>query len=727
MIGNAHVDPRAGELTLYGISSRVEPRTMDVLMLLVREQGSVVSRDALIEQVWRGAAVSDDVVSRCIYQLRKALGDTDRSMIKTVPKRGYTLTATVQAAAQESPMAPTASPTVPPIDPPSMGSGPRRLLIAGLLLLLGAVLLFVFHRPTIETKPPLQNLALAVSESVSETTPAEGKLSFGLAEDLVHRLGNAAELTVLMKQQQLIVADALLTTPRIDAELYVHVTDEGERWRLDARLTLGQRLLWTSTSNTSEKTIDQLLTGIVNQTLTSLNRPPSRDESPDGFATNNLEAYRLLLYGRDKLQTRNATNIAEALRYFEQATTFAPSFSSAYVSIAEAHALRRDYSAADWAAVRDVARDALEIARDLASETAHFIAVSGYVKYDDGEFGLAEASLLRALSINPSYADAHMWLGRTYLQTGRMLKARDAFLDTVQLVPARSRAVLNLGLAYQAVGEYAESVKYFRFIAEREPDNFPAYWRLASTYWDHGKLEEALQAFADAERAGAANGTFLAQYALTAFDSGRVDEALALVARARLSGETWLWTVRAMLAGALHTSSPDEVPREFEALLKRYPTDPQIQLALAQAYMFAGRWKQAADIYRTRRAAEDGTFYYHFDAYYGTSHALMLAIALDQLGENAEPMLKEAQEHIATYDDDPIQAYGLTYLRASLHAASGEKDAAIATFRQAHTEGWRHWWWFEVDPSWINFRSDIALAQAVTELRASEPPINRLN
>ena len=718
-IGDVNVDPQTGEVTRDGVTRRIEPRTMDVLILLVRHQGDVVSRDTLIEQVWRGALVSDDVISRCIYQLRKELGDAERSLIKTVPKRGYKLTTGVEvpAAATKTPAAEVASASSP------TSVRRRGLLLAGALVaLLGLAAFWLLNRPGADsavTMEPL-TLALAVTEADNEVSPSAGLLSYGLTEDLVQRLGGAPELTVLMESARAAVPhNEVLRLPDIDAELAVHVTDSGQQWTLEVSLTVGPNVAWSFTGDTARTPIDELLQELVDRTLVSLGRPVP-DRPVVGFTTDELDAYRLLLYGRAQFQTRNAANIARALRYFEDAATMAPDFASAYVSIAEAHTLRYEYSAADWASVRDVARDAIQIARELAPGSAHVVAVDGYVKYADTEFGLAEASFLRAITMNPSYADAHMWLGRTYIQTGRMLRARDAFLATVRLVPARSRAVENLGLAYQAVGEYAESIKYFRFVAEREPDNFPAFWRLASAYWDHGKLDEALSAFEDAERTGAANGTFFSQYALVALDAGQIDRGVGLVRRARLSGETTLWTVRAMLAGALHTASTEGVVQEFEALLERYPVAPQIQLALAQAYMFAGRWQQAADIYRTRRAANDGTFYYHFDAYYGTSHALMLAIATQRLGEDPELMFAEARQHIASYDDDPIQAYGLTYLRASLRAVHGDRDGALSLFRQAHKEGWRHWWWLAVDPSWLDYRKDPEFMQVVADLKRSE-------
>lgn len=75
--------------------SRVPLRTqsMRVLAELARASGEVVSRDALIEIVWRGLAVTDDSLAQCIKDIRVALSDNEHEIIKTFVGRGYSLIA----------------------------------------------------------------------------------------------------------------------------------------------------------------------------------------------------------------------------------------------------------------------------------------------------------------------------------------------------------------------------------------------------------------------------------------------------------------------------------------------------------------------------------------------------------------------------------------------------------------------------------------------------------
>lgn len=92
-LGDWEVYPLQGVIGQGGHRMHVEPKVMDVLLCLARHPGEVVTRDQLLAEVWNGVVVTDDVVTRCISELRTVLRDTgrDRRFIRTVPKRGYGL------------------------------------------------------------------------------------------------------------------------------------------------------------------------------------------------------------------------------------------------------------------------------------------------------------------------------------------------------------------------------------------------------------------------------------------------------------------------------------------------------------------------------------------------------------------------------------------------------------------------------------------------------------
>ena len=92
-LGEWSVHPDQGLLVGVKEELHLEPKVMEVLIYLAERQDQVVRRDDLINDVWHGTFVSDEVLSRAISLLRTSLGD-DRMTpcyIQTLPKVGYRL------------------------------------------------------------------------------------------------------------------------------------------------------------------------------------------------------------------------------------------------------------------------------------------------------------------------------------------------------------------------------------------------------------------------------------------------------------------------------------------------------------------------------------------------------------------------------------------------------------------------------------------------------------
>jgi DNA-binding winged helix-turn-helix (wHTH) protein len=81
------------------ITRHLEPQVMDLLVFLSNTGGRVVSKEELIDAVWDGRFIADTTLTRAVADLRRALGDDQRSpqYIETIPKRGYRFVAAVSA------------------------------------------------------------------------------------------------------------------------------------------------------------------------------------------------------------------------------------------------------------------------------------------------------------------------------------------------------------------------------------------------------------------------------------------------------------------------------------------------------------------------------------------------------------------------------------------------------------------------------------------------------
>ena len=104
------IDPLHGRFASEaGHQLHIEPKVMDVLLCLARHHGKVVSRKQLLDAVWGDVVVSEEVLTRCVSELRTALNDTarQRRFIKTIPKRGYSLIIAPTATAAGTEDSPT--------------------------------------------------------------------------------------------------------------------------------------------------------------------------------------------------------------------------------------------------------------------------------------------------------------------------------------------------------------------------------------------------------------------------------------------------------------------------------------------------------------------------------------------------------------------------------------------------------------------------------------------
>lgn len=147
----------------------LRPQSFDVLRHLAEHPGRVVTKDELLAAAWAARPASDDSLVQCIKNIRQALGDQARRIVKTVPRRGYLLDADVVASEGSPRYAARAEPSAARLGQAPPGSGPASapravaaafgrgaanlrpravLFVAGVLVAVIGVLLFAYGTRT---------------------------------------------------------------------------------------------------------------------------------------------------------------------------------------------------------------------------------------------------------------------------------------------------------------------------------------------------------------------------------------------------------------------------------------------------------------------------------------------------------------------------------------------------------------------------------------------------
>lgn len=90
------LDIRRGTLSgPDGTALRLRPKSFALLQYLVERSGQLFGREELLRILWPNVAVTDDSLTQCIGDLRRAFGDRAGEILRTMPRRGYMLTAAV--------------------------------------------------------------------------------------------------------------------------------------------------------------------------------------------------------------------------------------------------------------------------------------------------------------------------------------------------------------------------------------------------------------------------------------------------------------------------------------------------------------------------------------------------------------------------------------------------------------------------------------------------------
>lgn len=74
-----------------GTSIRIRAKALELLCFLATHKNSIVSRETVLRELWPKSVVTDDSISQCIVVIRRVLSDDGRTIVETIPKRGYRL------------------------------------------------------------------------------------------------------------------------------------------------------------------------------------------------------------------------------------------------------------------------------------------------------------------------------------------------------------------------------------------------------------------------------------------------------------------------------------------------------------------------------------------------------------------------------------------------------------------------------------------------------------
>jgi len=336
--GQFTLDTGRGVLKHVGVEIPLRPKTFDVLTYLVMHCKRLVSRKELMETIWPDVIVTDDSLTQCMTEIRKALGDDQHRIVRTVPRRGYLFDMTVSTPAMAAKN--QATPVRHKWRRPSRWT---LFALAVLTVAIGATWLRIGLMPAylvIESAGghPAGEMALAVLPFTDLSVQGDQEyLANGISEEILTLLNRVPGLTVIAGASSISIRDQDLDIVSIARHLNVthvlvgSVREFGDQVRVTVHLVDGKSgvELWSQTFDSLLDDVFAMQTAIalaVTDVLKSrlLAMDPSSDPGQEPISYSwNPEARNLYLRGKYSYGQRSpeAIPISRKQRNFELAPT----------------------------------------------------------------------------------------------------------------------------------------------------------------------------------------------------------------------------------------------------------------------------------------------------------------------------------------------------------------------------------------------------------------------
>ena len=538
--GVFELDLHTGELLRRGVKVPLQEQPVRLLGLLLEHAGELVSREEIGTALWPEDAYGDldHRLNNAVNKIRIALGDSAENprFLETIKGRGYRFTAPVRQVAG---IAQKQTSSIRPL----LSSRARRRAAGGLILA-GVLIpaLWLSLRAPSQSSPDRIMLAVLPFKNIGPGT-TEDYLADGLTEEVILQLGrlSSSQLGVIARTSVMPYKTSDQGIRGIGEELGVDYLLEGSVRQESDRLRIAIQLvgvdqqtpLWAESYNRTLEDIFSIQRDVAERVSASLAlevlSPVDGQPAAPTRSRAAHQAYMKARYFRDQ-GTEKGFNLA--INYFRLAIAEDPSYAQAYAGLASCQCLLAGHGLEilppDEAMpkARDLADKALGL--DVRLAEAHAVLGMVRLKYE-WDFAGAEESFLRALELNPSYAQAYVWYSLYLEAMGRgeeaVLHARTAR----ELDPISKGAAANLAIQMLNVGRFEEASTQIVEALELDAGFWGTHWALGNLHARRGEYARAAAAFQDAVDFSRRNGVSLTSLGFTLARAGRRSEAEAVL------------------------------------------------------------------------------------------------------------------------------------------------------------------------------------------------------
>lgn len=425
VFGGYRFDTGAGRLWCGEREVRLTLKASAVLRELVMHAGTPVSKEDLFATVWSGTAVSDDALTSCIQELRRAFEDDARQprFIETRHRRGYRFVAEL-----------TATPAVEAV-----------------------------HSPL-----PIDDLSAIAVLPFADMSPSRDQDYFcdGLAEELINVLTQIDGLRVASRTASFQFRGAGADIRAVGRHLGVGTLLEGSVRKADDRLRVTIQLIEVATgyhrwSQRFDRTLDDVFAiqdEIAESVAASLRGSVLSRREKEALLRpqTGAAAYEYYLRGLQPLPRMTRQDLERSREMFERAIELDADYGPAFAGLAMVHATLYEWFGAqqdDLVGAERASQRALKLAPGLAE--AH--VARGFVLSLSGQYDDAAQEFAAAIRLNSHLFDAYYYFARTSFQRGDVPRSAELFRKAGEARQEDFQSYMLLGQSLRMLGREEEA------------------------------------------------------------------------------------------------------------------------------------------------------------------------------------------------------------------------------------------------------------------------------
>lgn len=436
-----------------GATIILRPQAFATFRFLITNANRLVTKDELIQAVWRGISVTDDSLVQCIHEIRRALNDDAHNVLQTVTRRGY------------------------------------RLLL-----------------PEPSNPSPIRGASIAVLPFTNLSEGSEQDyFTDGLVEDVIASLSKIPGLFVIARNSSFAYRNNIIDLRSVAAELGVRyllggsVQRSGNRLRINGQLIDGASAthIWAGKFDGAAQDIFDLqdqfaaqIVGVIEPSVRRAEIERALRKRPDS-----LDAYDLYLRALPHAFSNSNSETDKALQLLDDALQLDPNHLPAHGYAAWCHEqryFRNGFNPED----KEAAFRHADIALGVNCDDPQALSIGAFVRANlTRDYDSAIEVLDRALAMNGNSALAFGFSSLVSAQSERHDRAIEHAQKALRLSPLddplKYHPYCALGLANLFAGHFTEAVTYLILAIQANPGFSPPYAFLVASHVNLGNFNAA--------------------------------------------------------------------------------------------------------------------------------------------------------------------------------------------------------------------------------------------